>query len=57
MPERLIRKAASEMVGDKIFFSSEELIGELAHWFGVSQQSMSYRLVNLRLLDALAIEG
>jgi Zn-dependent peptidase ImmA (M78 family) len=57
MPERLVKDTAREIVGDNVLFSSDDLVHELAQLFDVSPQSMGYRLVNLRLLDSLAIEG
>jgi Zn-dependent peptidase ImmA (M78 family) len=57
MPERLLKDAASQIVGDSVLYSTDGLIRELAALFDVSLQSMGYRLVNLHLLDALAIEG
>ena len=56
MPARLVEARARELVGKKqTLVSDERLVEDLARQFDVSRQAMLYRLVNLDLLDDLAI--
>jgi Zn-dependent peptidase ImmA (M78 family) len=57
MPEHMVRKAAHEVVGDRTLVSDRRFVSTLAKRFEVSGQAMEYRLVNLGLLSALALEG
>lgn len=57
MPERLVKGFASDMVGDSLLFSKDDLVRALAQRFDVSPIAMEYRLVNLGLLDDLAVQG
>jgi Zn-dependent peptidase ImmA (M78 family) len=57
MPERLLKARAKVLVGQQTIMSGDWLVEELAGEFDVSRQAMLYRLVNLGLLDDLAIAG
>lgn len=57
MPEQLVTKSAKELVGQQTIMSRDWLVDELATQFDVSRQAMLYRLVNLQLVDDLAIAG
>jgi Zn-dependent peptidase ImmA (M78 family) len=57
MPEKFVRPRMRELVAGRTIVSGEPLVEQLAGEFEVSKQAMTYRLVNLKLLDALAIEG
>jgi Zn-dependent peptidase ImmA (M78 family) len=57
MPERLVKAYASDIVGESVLFSKDDLVRALAQRFDVSPLAMEYRLVNLHLLDGLAVQG
>lgn len=57
MPERFVKARARTLVGQQKIMSGDWLVNELAEAFDVSRQAMLYRLVNLQLLDDLAIAG
>lgn len=57
MPEQLVKKSARSLVGQQSIMSRDWLVDELATQFDVSRQAMLYRLVNLQIVDDLAIAG
>lgn len=57
MPEEIIREEVSQAVERRPGISDTYVVQELARRFDVSEQAMTYRLVNLGVLSPLATSG
>ena len=57
MPATLVKEEARRLVGERSPVSDRWLVEQLAKQFQVSAQAMEYRLVNLEVLSAMALEG
>ena len=51
MPKSMVEKAFKHRLAEAPHDTAEKLVGPLATLFGVSSQAMSFRLVNLNLID------
>lgn len=51
MPQKLIAEKFKELKNDLFFVTDEEIIEALAKDFNVSTTAMTYRLINLRLIE------
>jgi Zn-dependent peptidase ImmA (M78 family) len=57
MPEAILREEVARVVERRPGISDTYLVQELARKFDVSEQAMTYRLVNLGILSPLATSG
>lgn len=57
MPEELVRREVTKLVGEQSLVSDRWLVAELAKRFDVSGQAMEYRLVNLKVLAPMVMGG
>lgn len=51
MPQMLLKKKIHELKDDLFLFTDEEIIDSLSKTFKVSSTAMTYRLINLKLIE------